>query len=464
MGGVSSKSNCKQQKHSTSIVPNPPKNTNADIENQTKLSNDDLLNAMESGTKEAITQQYSQPPPPMILPYQQKLRQHVSKSSHLSKPSESTQSTSPQHHQVVNLTPMQQLQRLQQINQNISESNEDVATSGPLLLRRLSLAAVQKEKQFMLLYSQKRRNTQTPAALLLPRDKLMRLSLRKYFRDADSKTRGYLTAKGTRKALSAILNASKLPNPPDIVTNSIMSYLGAPLSLHKKKKNRKKNEKNNSEATNKSMNASTLKTITKQVIKEDVFISSLLYGQQHDSNVLQRRPPILSLAASLVDMQYDQRIRYIDRLWKLYMIPRTKKMGYEELHEMLKHLAPEPRHMPTIDETCMFLGAIKRGSHFNVEEEEDILHLTVHEFAEYAMRGLAQTKKSKKLFSSRGTMQAKITRCLNAMSEEASEEHAKRRQSISRRPNHLPLENSLMFKQFAKMEGIDSTGKGQENA
>ena len=65
------------------------------------------------------------------------------------------------------------------------------------------------------------------------------------------------------------------------------------------------------------------------------------------------------------------------------MIPRTKKMGYEELHEMLKHLAPEPRHMPTIDETCMFLGAIKRGSHFNVEEEEDILHLTVHEFAEY---------------------------------------------------------------------------------
>ena len=138
------------------------------------------------------------------------------------------------------------------------------------------------------------------------------------------------------------------------------------------------------------------------------------------------------------------------------MIPSTKKMGYEELYEMLKHLAPEPRHVPTIDETCLFLGAIKRGSNADNAVDDEYV-LSELEFAEYAMRGLYQTKKGKKMFSSRGKMQAKITRCLNSLSEEANDDHVSRRKSLSfrsRTPTQVPAEKSLMMLQFARMEGM----------
>lgn len=138
------------------------------------------------------------------------------------------------------------------------------------------------------------------------------------------------------------------------------------------------------------------------------------------------------------------------------MIPSTKKMGYEELYEMLKHLAPEPRHVPTIDETCLFLGAIKRGSNTDNAVDDEYV-LSEVEFAEYAMRGLYQTKKGKKMFSSRGKMQAKITRCLNSLSEEANDDHVSRRKSLSfrsRAPTQVPAEKSLMMLQFARMEGM----------
>ena len=185
------------------------------------------------------------------------------------------------------------------------------------------------------------------------------------------------------------------------------------------------------------------------------------------------RPPILALCASLVDMQYQQRVRHVDRLWKTYQIQRTRKMGYEELHEMFKHLAPETRHVPTIDEICIFIGAIKSGSKnkntnntnygndgsdttsFDGDGEgENQLVLNLEEFAEYVLRGMYQTRKAMKTFSSRGGMQAKITRCLNALSEEAMEDHIQRRSSLSRRPSSNVLPDAGLINQFARFEGM----------
>ena len=191
-----------------------------------------------------------------------------------------------------------------------------------------------------------------------------------------------------------------------------MSFLGSPINVSKKTKKRKQkknksgnadqpthrnndNGENTTPTVTTTTTATTTTTTTKTIyaIRENVFTAALRYGGNRGASPLtHHRPPILVLAASLVDMQYDQRIRYIDRLWKMHMIPSTKKMGYEELYEMLKHLAPEPRHVPTIDETCLFLGAIKRGSNTDNAVDDEYV-LSEVEFAEYAMRGLYQTKK-----------------------------------------------------------------------
>ena len=516
MGGL--QSTCKPAKNnSTTVVPNNSTDNQHHHQETKEQSHDQLLDAMESGTPPSLSKKSltSRPlPPPFLLPYQQKHRPPTQQSNTTTSSNTDRSSTNPSispfsqntpsGHTATKIqppsssqqvqpsprrqTPAQQLQRLQQVHSNVvqqgtgnragngnNNNDEDVATSGPLLLRRLSLAAVQKEKQHVRSQSLHPHSAQSNGvAMQLPKEKIIGLALRKYFRDADTKHRGYLTSKGIRKAMSSILKSSKLPSPPDTVTNHVMSFLGSPINVSKTKTKKRKPKKNKSgkadqpihrnndngeDTTSTATTTTTTTTTTKTiyVIKENAFTAALRYGGNRGASPLtHHRPPILVLAASLVDMQYDQRIRYIDRLWKMHMIPSTKKMGYEELYELLKHLAPEPRHVPTIDETCLFLGAIKRGSNADNAVDDEYV-LSELEFAEYAMRGLYQTKKGKKMFSSRGKMQAKITRCLNSLSEEANDDHVSRRKSLSfrsRTPTQVPAEKSLMMLQFARMEGM----------
>jgi len=386
MGIGNSSASCKP-KSSTSVVPNPPA---FETKEQDDRDNDALLDAMENGTPS---------------PNQNHRKQ------------------------------LKVLHRLKQQLQNDALVQEDVVTSGSHLLQRLSMAAMQKAK---FLPSDPPMSPRGSAASLLPRDKLVGLALRKYFRDADSKKRGYLTTRGVRKALSSILKTQRLPSPPDTVTNEVMKFLGRSLKVDKNGRQTKDG------------------LIQKLVVKESVFVGMMRYGEHV---AMPGRPPILALCASLIDMQYLLLVRHVDRLWKTYQIQRTRKMGYEELHELLKHLAPKHRHIPTIDETCMFLGAIKSTSKkkksFNGDGDSDNeeLELTLSEFAEYVLRGMYQTRKAMKTFSSRGPMQAKITRCLNALSEEAMEDHLKRRNSLSRRPS-ASMPSASLLRQFEKFEGI----------
>jgi hypothetical protein len=309
---------------------------------------------------------------------------------------------------------------------------------------------------------------------MLPRDKLIGLALRKYFRDADSKNRGYLTVNGLGKAMSYILRVHQLPSPPDTVTIKVMSFLGTPLHDVA------------STSTTGEMIAEEEGAASKKLgVKEEVFVRVFKYREGGQGKAApQGLPPIVVLCASLVDMQYEQRVRHVDVLWKTYMIPRTKRMSYEELHEMLKHLAPERRHVPTMDETCLFLGAIKSGSKsarrkrrkrrsslrdgggggdggdVGDREDED-MELSLDEFAEYVLRGLYQTKRAMKMFSSRGLMHAKITRCLNALSEEATKDHRERRASLSRRPTARLPDADLMHA-FMRDEGLAEGGGGED--
>ena len=384
MGIGNSSASCKP-KSSTSVVPNPPA---FETKEQDDRDNDALLDALENGTPS---------------PNQNHRKQ------------------------------LKVLHRLKQQLQNDALVQEDVVTSGSHLLQRLSMAAMQKAK---FLPSDPPMSPRGSAASLLPRDKLVGLALRKYFRDADSKKRGYLTTRGVRKALSSILKTQHLPSPPDTVTNEVMKFLGRSLKVDKNGRQTKDG------------------LIQKLVVKESVFVGMMRYGEHV---AMPGRPPILALCASLIDMQLNIITNYIDRLWKTYQIQRTRKMGYEELHELLKHLAPKHRHIPTIDETCTFLGAIKSTSKkkksFNGDGDNEELELTLSEFAEYVLRGMYQTRKAMKTFSSRGPMQAKIIRCLNALSEEAMEDHLKRRNSLSRRPS-ASMPSASLLRQFEKFEGI----------
>ena len=100
------------------------------------------------------------------------------------------------------------------------------------------------------------------------------------------------------------------------------------------------------------------------------------------------------------------------------------------------------------------------SSSFRDEGEVDEMELNLDEFGEYVLRGLYQTKRAMKMFSSRGLMQAKITRCLKALSEEAAKDHRERRASLSRRPS-TQLPDAGLMHSFMKYEGMDG---GTEDA
>ena len=205
MGIGNSSASCKP-KSSTSVVPNPPA---FETKEQDDRDNDALLDAMENGTPS---------------PNQNHRKQ------------------------------LKVLHRLKQQLQNDALVQEDVVTSGSHLLQRLSMAAMQKAK---FLPSDPPMSPRGSAASLLPRDKLVGLALRKYFRDADSKKRGYLTTRGVRKALSSILKTQHLPSPPDTVTNEVMKFLGRSLKVDKNGRQTKDG------------------LIQKLVVKESVFVGMM---------------------------------------------------------------------------------------------------------------------------------------------------------------------------------------------
>ena len=112
-----------------------------------------------------------------------------------------------------------------------------------------------------------------------------------------------------------------------------------------------------------------------------------------------------------------------------------RRLGYEHLHEMLNDIAPEERFMFSVDEACVFLGAIKRGSYGGGEESsaETETSLSQTEFSEYVLRGLNQTSKSMRTFASRSEMHHKISRVLKAISESALADYRSRRQKVTTR-------------------------------
>ncbi len=369
------------------------------------------------------------------------------------------------------------------------------------------------------------------AAVGLPRSKLIQLSCRKIFRDADKKRHGYLKLSACRTAIASILEPHSLPSPSDATAQEIMDMLGVKLStvrpahqsgatppsspraeskgatsggtevddtsssltskLQKKPKHRKRKLSRQKNSSAVAMRADRL------VLTEQAFIDTLFDVAIGDTEALRARerrrkkplPAIILLCGKLLQVQFDERVRLLIRLWSMYaksvsvstggvsQSSRPKewsfrnfansfsgrsrsetrllqqlhgrisgnsfgggaknqlRLGYEHLHELLNDVAPEKRFAFSMDEACVFLGAIKRGSNASAEDSlaETETSLNQTEFSEYVLRGLNQTTKSMRVFASRSDMHHKISRILKAISETALADYRSRRQKVTAR-------------------------------
>ena len=230
------------------------------------------------------------------------------------------------------------------------------------------------------------------------------------------------------------------------------------------------------------------------VISERIFVDTLYSIAIADIEALhaleqgqkKELPSILILCGKLLQVQYDERVRFLimqgrctpKRLWCIFLTvsvqrvePRKfcqvllssrtqdtpteaaqkdsgsqSRLGLnsinlrslvEHLHELLNDIAPEERFMFSVDEACIFLGAIKRGGSDGAQmlqsNEEIETSLNQTEFTEYVLRGLNQTARSMRTFASRSEMHHKISRVLKVISESALADYQSRRQKVSSR-------------------------------
>ena len=90
--------------------------------------------------------------------------------------------------------------------------------------------------------------------------------------------------------------------------------------------------------------------------------------------------------------------------------------------------------MFSVDEACIFLGAIKRGGSDGAQmlqsNEEIETSLNQTEFTEYVLRGLNQTARSMRTFASRSEMHHKISRVLKVISESALADYQSRAKGL----------------------------------
>ena len=308
----------------------------------------------------------------------------------------------------------------------------------------------------------------------LPRKKIVRLACRKIFRDSDKKKRGYLKLSSCRTALATILECHHLPSPSDETAQEVMAYLGVKFSAHVLQKGGPKRSKPKSGKVKQSGD--------KIVIPEKEFVDALYKVAVDDGNAASSLegaiPPILLLCGRLVKIQYDERVRLLSVLWSMYArgnstkgtqsssalaelkrqrskewslsglaksltgsksrlksSPKSKPkcLSYEHLHEMLNDIAPEERFKFTLEESCVFLGAVKGGRNMPNKASDIDMSLDQKEFTEYILRGLNQTAESMRTFAARSQMHHKMTRVLKAISDTAMEEYRQRRQKLTAR-------------------------------
>ena len=144
-------------------------------------------------------------------------------------------------------------------------------------------------------------------------------------------------------------------------------------------------------------------------------------SSQHEKQTRAPLSPIIILCSYLVEIEYNEYLQHLHKLWKMYASQETNNMGYEQLHEMFCVLCPGDTDTPTLEEICIFLGAVKRARSEALGSESDT-SLGEGEFLEYMLRGIYQTRSSMQQFSSRSSMHRKIYRCIDAITFDSKNE------------------------------------------
>ena len=135
----------------------------------------------------------------------------------------------------------------------------------------------------------------------------------------------------------------------------------------------------------------------------------------------------------IVMRSYESKVMFLHKAYKVYSNPRTNLLGYEELHNLLTYLAPGKIYEPTLEETCLILGVIKKAGGSRLPKTSTLDNIKVNEkdIMLWFLKGIYQSDREMVTFVTRSEMHQKIYYCLQGFLNLSEKEERRRLESDS---------------------------------
>jgi len=132
---------------------------------------------------------------------------------------------------------------------------------------------------------------------------------------------------------------------------------------------------------------------------------------------------------------YEAKVTFLHKSYKIYSNVKKNLIGYEELHNLLTYFAPEKIYEPTLEESCLFLGVIKKASGSKMPRKTtlDNIKLNEKELMLWCLKGVYQSDHEMGAFIHRSEMHKKIYYCLQGFSHLSDKNERKRIMEIEGR-------------------------------
>ena len=135
----------------------------------------------------------------------------------------------------------------------------------------------------------------------------------------------------------------------------------------------------------------------------------------------------------IVMRSYESKVMFLHKAYKVYSNPKTNLLGYEELHNLLMYLAPGKVYEPTLEESCLILGVIKKAGGSRLPKRSTLDNIKVNEkdIMLWFLKGIYQADQEMVAFVTRSVMHQKIYYCLQGFLNLSEKEERRRLESDS---------------------------------
>ena len=295
----------------------------------------------------------------------------------------------------------------------------------------------------------KRKSTLPEIAQRISLDSMLKLALCKIYREAITKTvrrsrgRG-LNAHDLRNCISNINFCGLYAEPTRHEIRSLIREIGTSTDEFSGEDDRNSSATETTFHSDASGYLSSGSTTVAMVVTEDKFVAHFLElakkcGEQSAFGPERQ----CELAARLIREEYDSRLIFLHKLFKLYC-NKQGLLTYEELAEIMAHVAPAERHELTPEDACRFLAAIKKSAKTLSKADLDgnmlDLRLSEVEFTTYLLRGMYQSRKALKAFCARSALHRKISYCIAGAMKASIDESRSREKRQSGIAPHVAVE------------------------